>query len=499
MAGMQTDPAFTTALELRRAILRKEISPVEVVAASIERMEALEPALNCFVTRTPEMALEAARAAEKAILAGHDPGALGGLPISVKDLIAVGGVRLTFGSRTMADNIAPADAPSVERVKAAGACILGKTTTPEFGCKGTGDSPLTGVTRNPWDPSKTPGGSSAGAASSVATGVTPFALCTDGGGSARIPAAMCGLVGVKAQFGRVPVFPASAMPTMAHVGVLARTVRDTALLLSVVSGHDRRDPFSVAGPVPDYLGACDRPLEGMRVAWSPTLGYAEPLAEVVAVCEEAVRALEAAGCRVDVIDDLLSKDPLDLWVSEFYAGAGTRLRRHLEEERELLDPAIAAVLDRALGQSLQEYYTKVFARYEFRETMRIFFEDIDLLATPTVPVPAFDVGLDVPPQLPQRDVVSWQYYTYPFNLTGQPAASVPAGFTHDGLPVGVQLVAKINHETDLFRAAAALERVRPWAGRRPGGLGGAGNALLQEHEARPQESLGAPPVDAEGI
>ncbi|MCJ7795815.1 MAG: amidase, partial [Thermoleophilia bacterium] len=264
---MQTDPAFTSALELRAAMGRKEISPVEVVTAAIARMEAYEPVLNCFVTRTPELALEAAMAAEAAILAGEDPGALGGLPISVKDLIAVGGVRLTFGSRTMAGNIAPADAPSVERLKAAGACILGKTTTPEFGCKGTGDSPLTGITRNPWDPSKTPGGSSAGAASSVAAEVTPFALCTDGGGSARIPAAMCGLVGVKAQFGRVPVFPTSAMPTMAHVGVLARTVRDAALLLSVVSGHDRRDPFSVAGPVPDYLGACDHPLEGMRVVW----------------------------------------------------------------------------------------------------------------------------------------------------------------------------------------------------------------------------------------
>jgi Asp-tRNA(Asn)/Glu-tRNA(Gln) amidotransferase A subunit family amidase len=464
---MQTDPAFTSALELRAAMGRKEISPVEVVTAAIARMEAYEPVLNCFVTRTPELALEAAKAAEAAILAGEDPGALGGLPISVKDLIAVGGVRLTFGSRTMAGNIAPADAPSVARVRAAGACILGKTTTPEFGCKGTGDSPLTGITRNPWDPSKTPGGSSAGAASSVAAEVTPFALCTDGGGSARIPAAMCGLVGVKAQFGRVPVFPTSAMPTMAHVGVLARTVRDAALLLTAISGHDRRDPFSVAGPVPDYLGACERSVEGMRVVWSPTLGYAEPLAEVVAVAEEAVRALQGAGCRVDVMDHVMDEDPLDLWVSEFYAGAGTRLRRHLEEEREQLDPAIAAVLDRALSQSLQEYYTKVFRRYDFRETMRTFFESIDLLVTPTVPVPAFAVGLDVPPQLPQRNVVSWQYYTYPFNLTGQPAASVPAGFTAAGLPVGLQLVAKINHETDLFRAAAALESVRPWEGRRP--------------------------------
>lgn len=459
--------AYTSALDLSQAIASRDVSPVEVMQHCLRRMEALEPSLNCFVTPMPEQAMAAARQAERAVLAGEPLGPLHGLPISVKDLIAVGGVPMTFGSRVMAKNIAGADAPSVERVKAAGACIIGKTTTTEFGCKAAGDSPLTGTTRNPWDVSKTPGGSSLGAASSVAAGVTPFALGTDGGGSIRVPSSFTGLFGLKAQFGRVPVFPASATPTLAHVGPIARTVRDAALLLGVLSGHDRRDPFGVAGPAPDYLAACDKPVKGMRIAWSPTLGYATPDPEVVTIAEAAVKTLAGLGCEIIPADDFIGEDPFDLWVSEFYAGVGTRLGSALRDTPEVLDPAVASVLGAALDQTLESYYAKVFRRYDFREQMRARFESIDLLVSPTAPVTALDVGLDVPRQLAGRNIISWQFYTYPFNLTGQPAASVPAGFTAAGLPVGLQMVARINSEVDIFRAAAALESVRPWAHRTP--------------------------------
>jgi len=215
--------AYATAMEIRASIVGKEVSATEVMAETISRMESLEPMLNAFVTTTPEQAMEAARAADRLLAEGGEPGPLHGVPISVKDLINVGGVRTTFGSRTMADNVVEDDAPSVDRARAAGACIIGKTTTTEFGCKaGGGDSPLSGITRNAWDPSKTTGGSSAGAATSVAAGVTPFALGTDGGGSIRIPASFCGVFGIKAQFGRVPVFPTSATPTLAHVGWRSR-------------------------------------------------------------------------------------------------------------------------------------------------------------------------------------------------------------------------------------------------------------------------------------
>jgi Asp-tRNA(Asn)/Glu-tRNA(Gln) amidotransferase A subunit family amidase len=457
------DGGHATASEIRAAIVRGEVSATEVVAETLSRIESVEPVLNAFVTLMPEQAMEAARAADRLLAEGREPGPLHGVPISVKDLINVGGVRTTFGSRTMADNVAEADAPSVERVRAAGACVIGKTTTTEFGSKaGGGDSPLSGVTRNAWDTSKTPGGSSAGAATSVAAGVTPLALGTDGGGSIRIPASFCGVFGMKAQFGRVPVFPTSATPTLGHVAPMARSVRDAALLLDVISGFDARDPASISGPVPDYLAACDAPVDGMRVAWSPTLGYARPNQEVLEIAEGAVRAFEDFGCSVELVEEVM-EDPVDMWNAEFYAGAGTRLKGALRNSRELLDPAVAEILEDALRGTVEEYYTKVFARYELREKVRRFFESHDLLLTPTLPVPPFEGGVNVPPELHDRSIVSWVYYTYPFNLTGNPATSIPCGFTDDRLPVGLQMVTGTNRETDLLRAAAAFEAARPWA------------------------------------
>ena len=464
MTGHST---YATAQEIRDRIVRKEISATEVMTETLSRMEALEPTLNAFVTPTPERAMEAAREADRLLGEGGEPGPLHGVPISVKDLINVGGVRTTFGSLTMADNVAQDDAPSVERARAAGACVIGKTTTTEFGCKaGGGDSPLSGITRNAWDPSKTTGGSSAGAATSVAAGVTPFALGTDGGGSVRIPSSLCGVFGIKAQYGRVPVFPTSATPTLGHVGPISRTVRDAALLLGVISGFDARDPASVSEPVPDYLAACEAPVGGMRVAWSPTLGYARPTSEVLEIAEGAVRTIEEMGCPVDLVEDVM-EDPVELWSAEFYAGAGTRLKDALRNSRELLDPAVADVLDGALEATVVDYYEKVFARYALREKVRRFFERYDLLLTPTLPVPAFGAGVNVPPGLPDRNVVSWVYYTYPFNLTGNPAASISCGFTVDGLPVGLQAVAATNREADLLRLGAALESAQPWANSYP--------------------------------
>jgi Asp-tRNA(Asn)/Glu-tRNA(Gln) amidotransferase A subunit family amidase len=464
---MEKDLLYKSAVELRDLIAAKEISPVELLDRSLARLEEVEPKLNSFVTTTEDVAYAAARKAEKAILDNDAPGLLHGLPISVKDLIAMDGVRYTFGSRVSADNIAAVDAPAVERVRREGGVIIGKTTTSEFGCKAVGDSPLTGITRNPWDVSKTPGGSSAGAAASVASGVTPFALGTDGGGSVRIPGSLTGLFAVKAQFARVPVFPEAATPTLAHVGPMARTVRDAALLLTAVAGFDRRDPFAVAEPVPDFLAACDQPVKGMRIAWSPTLGYANPTSEVVGLCEQAVRTFEELGCEVELVDKVMESDPIDMWMSEFYAGVGTRLKTMFAGQTERLDPAVAEMLSGALDRTLEEYWTQVFNRYRFREEMRQFMERYDLLVSPVLPVPAFDVGLNVPPQIPDANVISWVRYTYPFNLTGQPGASLPVGFTGEGLPVGLQLISKTIRETDIFRVSAAFEAARPWSDKKP--------------------------------
>jgi Asp-tRNA(Asn)/Glu-tRNA(Gln) amidotransferase A subunit family amidase len=462
--------AYMTVTEIRQLVVGKQASAVEIVTSALDRLDALEPTLNAFVTRSPELALEAARRADAAVANGDPLPPLLGVPISVKDLIDVRGIPTRLGSTTTPTTPATADAPSVERVKAAGSCILGKTTTTEFGCKaGGGNSPLTGITRNPWDPATCPGGSSAGAAASVAAGITPVALGTDGGGSCRIPAALCGLVGVKAQYGRVPVFPPSATPTLGHVGAIARTVTDAAQLLQVLSGFDPRDPASVAEVVPDFVGACDRGAAGVRIAWSPTLGYARVQDdEVLTLAEEAVRRLEAAGCLVQTVEQVFDRDPIELWNAEFYAGVGLKLKSALEQARDALDPAVADLLGDALyGQTLEQYFTKFFQRYQLREEFRRRLDPYDVLITPTLPVAALGAGVDVPAGLEDRNAVSWVYYTYPFNLTGNPAASVPCGVTRAGMPVGLQIVAKTLREVDLFRVAGALESAAPWADRRP--------------------------------
>jgi aspartyl-tRNA(Asn)/glutamyl-tRNA(Gln) amidotransferase subunit A len=458
---MSADFDAMTAMDLRAKIARREVSPVEVTQRALDKAEATQGSLNAFFFLMPEQAMAAAKAAEAAVMRGEPLGLLHGVPLSIKDLIAVGGERFAFGSRCMENNVAAADAPSVERARKAGAIIIGKTTTSEFGCKGVGDSPLTGITRNPWNLQKTPGGSSAGAAASVAAGVTPFALGTDGGGSVRIPGSLTGLAAIKGQFGRIPVWPVSATTTLAHVGPMARTVEDAALLFMACAGYDPRDPYSVAGPVPDLLAACKQDVKGLRVAYSPTLGYARPDAEVRRVVDAAAKQFESFGCTVDLVERVFERDPVDIWSAEFYAGAGTRLRPFLETRRELIDPAVANILEQALRQELRGYYNKVFERYALRDALRPFFERYDILLSPVLPVTSLDVGKNVPDHLPDRDLVSWVYYTYPFNLTGQPAATVCAGIAADGMPVGLQVVGRALGEADVVRAAAAYEGGQP--------------------------------------
>ena len=451
-----------TANELRRLVASKKVSPVELTQRALAKAEATQKTLNAFFVLLPREALAAAKAAEEAVMRNEPLGLLHGLPFSAKDLMAVANVRYASGSRTMADNIASVDAPAVERAKAAGAILIGKTTTSEFGCKPVGDNPLTGVTRHPWNLAKTPGGSSAGAAASVAAGITPFALGTDGGGSVRIPCCFTGLAGIKAHFGRVPVWPASATPTLAHVGPIARNIGDAALLLTAIGGYDPRDPFSVSAAMPDLLGAASgADVTDLRVAYSPTLGYARPDPAVEAIVAQAVRAFENLGCKVDLVEKVFDKDPADLWTAEFYAGVGTRLRSFVEKQRDLLDPAVAEVLDAALAQDMRSYYEKVFERYALRDKVRTFFETYDLLLSPVLPVASLDAGKNIPDQLSDRNLVSWVFYTYPFNLTGQPAATVCAGIAADGMPVGLQIVGRALGEYDVVRAAAAFERTKP--------------------------------------
>ncbi len=452
--------AFLSAADMAKGFASKEFSPVEVLDDVFGRLNGLEPRLNMFVSVDPEGAREQAKASEQRMLRGERLSALDGIPTSIKDLIALKGLPQRSGSRATPSSPVEFDAPVVERLRKAGAVFLGKSTTSEFGCKAVGDSPLTGITRNPWDISCTPGGSSCGAGAMVASGLVPYAIGTDGGGSLRIPGALCGLVGFKPQFARVPIYPTSATPTLAHVGSLARTAEDTAMVLRVICGFDRLDPFSVSGPTPDF--ASDRPVgRTLRIAWSPTLGYARVDPEVLEICEAAARTFDGLGYKVELVEHVMD-DPVDLWTAEFYAGVGTRLRATVENNPEQLDPAVLNVLSRAVMQDMRSYYDHVFARYVFRERMRSFFDRYDLLLSPTLPVAAFPVGMNTPPGYEDKSIVSWVFYTYPFNLTGQPAISIPAGLTTNGLPVGLQLVAPSHQDELLIQAAAAFESVSPF-------------------------------------
>ena len=447
---------FISVSELSKLIKNKEVSPTELLDNTLKKIEKLDPILNSFAFLDIEGAKSLAKESEKRMMSNSLLSELDGIPTSIKDLIAQKNLPQRFGSKTTSDNLVSADAPSVERLRNAGAVLLGKSTTSEFGCKGVGDSPLTGITKNPWNPELTPGGSSCGAASMVAAGIVPYAIGTDGGGSIRIPASLTGLFGIKAQFGRVPVYPTSATPTLAHVCPLTRNVLDACKVLQIISGKDFRDPFTVTENAPIFENFI-KEKKSYKIAWSPTLGYGKNDGNIMEILDKAIKNISSLGYKIDTIDKVLDEDPVNLWNAEFYAGVGTRLKSVIENSPALIDPAVLEVLKVAINQKMNDYYSLVFQRYAFREKMRIFFEQYDLLITPTLPCVAFEVGLNVPKNMPDKNIVSWVTYTYPFNLTGQPAASINAGFTKENLPVGMQVIGKNNCEIDVLNFCKQFE------------------------------------------
>jgi aspartyl-tRNA(Asn)/glutamyl-tRNA(Gln) amidotransferase subunit A len=457
---------FMSAVDLAEAIRSKRVSPVDVVEAVLSRIERVNPRLNAYCAVTADAARAEARAAEAALVRGGALGPLHGVPFSVKDLVITRGVRTAFGSRIYEHNIPDEDAPVVERLRAAGAILVGKTTTPEFGWKGTTDSPLTGISRNPWDLTKTPGGSSGGAAAAVAAGLAPLAVGTDGGGSIRIPGSFCGVLGLKPTYGVVPVYPVPATGTLSHVGPMTRTVRDAALMLEIMAGPDDRDPLSFpasgSAPVRD-LGAGIR---GLRVAWSPTFGYATVAPEVLRVTEAAVARFQEFGCRVERVERVFA-DPDPIWAPLFYAGVAARLHDALPEWRDRLDPGLREVVEEGARIGAVQLKKAEFARAMFYHEVRRFFLQYDLLLSPTLAALPFAAGAERPTDAPCGSRLAWVAFTYPFNLTGQPAATVPAGFTTDGLPIGLQIVGRRLQDALVLRAAAALEAAAPWAQKRP--------------------------------
>ena len=465
-----TDLGFTSANELAQLIRRRSLSPVEITRTVLERIERLNHQLGAYVMVHAERALGEARAAEQAVMASEPLGPLHGVPISIKDNLWTTGERTTYGSRLLAEFVAPQDAPSVARLRAAGAVLVGRTNLPEFAWRGSTDNRLFGESRNPWDLTRTPGGSTGGGAAAVAAGLGPLALGSDGAGSIRIPASFCGLVGFKPTFGRVPMYPAAGgNELVAHVCPLARTVRDVGLMMSAIARHDPRDPFALPDDGVDYRSACDESLARtpLRIAWSADLGFAPVERETREIAETAARAFAEIGVTVDEATPDLGDPSSILKILYGGAQAGAHAARSAEQKAQM-DPDLVAYAEASAGLSVVEYVRAVGARQAMVDALRRFFERYDLLLTPTLCLPAFPLGVVGPTEVAGRKVthLGWTL-CYPFNYSGQPAVSVPAGWTASGLPVGLQIVGRRLEDALVLRAAATFEALRPWADRRP--------------------------------
>jgi aspartyl-tRNA(Asn)/glutamyl-tRNA(Gln) amidotransferase subunit A len=458
---MGSDFCAMTAAELLEGYRRKAFSPVEVAGAVLKRIEALNPTLNAFNLVAGDEALESARQAEARWMSGSATGLLDGVPVSIKDIVLTRGWPTLRGSKAV-DAKGPwqDDAPATARLREQGAVLVGKTTTPEFGWKGVCDSPLTGITRNPWNPAKTPGGSSGGAAAALAAGMAPLAVGTDGGGSIRIPCSFTGLFGIKPSFGRVPAWPLSPFGTVAHVGPMTRSVADAALMLNVLAQPDARDWHALPYEARDYRMGLEAGVQDLRIAYSPDLGYARVDAEVAAIVRQAVAVFSELGARVE------EKHPgfenaAELFRVHWFSGAAALLRNFPAEKKKLMDPGLLEVAAQGEKIGAGQILDAQMKRGALGTQMNLFHRDYDLLLTPTLSVPAFDVGREYPDSAGNERWTDWTPFTYPFNLTQQPAASIPCGFTKAGLPVGLQLVGPRYADALVLRAARAFEAARP--------------------------------------
>ena len=454
---MVQDDAFLDLHGLLEAFREGRLTPGEATETALARIDRLEPHLNAFQTVDREGAREAAAGADARWCAGQPLGPLDGVPVTIKDLTAVKGLPLRQGSATSSDQPAPRDAPCVARLRAAGAVILGKTTTPEFGWKGMTDGPLFGFTRNPWDLARTPGGSSGGAAAALAAGIGAVAHGSDGGGSIRIPASYCGLAGLKPAFGRVPHHPnEGAFCTVSVQGPIARNLRDAALLLNIMAQPDPRDWYALPYDGRDYREPLSAGVAGLSLAYSADLGGAEPRPEVLGPFQEAVARLRALGAEVTEVGSLFP--PLEDRFHDYWlAGFAARIRGLSAAQRDLLDPRLRELAEAGLAVTLADYDRDMAARAALGRQMNQLHQDYAALITPTMPT------LPPPVETPYHSQAfdRWRdatAYSLPFNLTGQPAASIPCGLSPEGLPVGLQVVGPAHGEATLLRVAGALEQ-----------------------------------------
>lgn len=473
---MTDDPlAFLSATGLAAAMRARRLSSVEVMRATLDRISHAQPILNAFITIAADTAMAQARKAEAALMRGGAVGPLHGVPVAVKDLVPTAGIRTTWGSLIFKDHVPDADAVVVARLKQAGAIIVGKTTTPEFGQQCLTEAPLFGRTRNAWRGDRTSGGSSGGSAVAVAAGLVPLAVATDGGGSTRIPAACNGVVGFKQGLGVVPQeYAQDGFGNISYITPMTRTVADTALMLSVMAGADPRDPLSTGRPAWDFIGAAAPvgDLAGTRVAWRPRLGNTAVAASVLSACEASIAVLTSLGATVSELTTPF-ENPESVWFVNNGSYRRAQFGHHLEQHRAIMCPTFVRQMDRVASYSAAELYEAIFARTRLYRQVQAWFDIADIVAMPTLsrPAPPIDQDFFGPIEIDNQSVenirAAWYPYTMPFNLTGNPAISLPCGFDAAGMPLAIQLIARPGEDERLLRVAALFEHAQPWTGRVP--------------------------------
>jgi aspartyl-tRNA(Asn)/glutamyl-tRNA(Gln) amidotransferase subunit A len=459
--------AFLPATRLLELYRSRELSPVEATEAALQQIERYNSHVNAFCLVDADGALDSARESEERYGRGEPAGKLDGVPTSVKDVFLTRGWPTLRGSRAVdPDQEWTEDAPVTARLREHGAVLLGKTTTPELGWKGVTDSPATGVTGNPWDPDLTPGGSSGGSAAAIVLGMGRLTVGTDGGGSVRIPAAFSGLFGLKPTFGRVPVWPVSPYGALSHSGPMTSTVADAALMMDVLSEPDARDATALPPESISYLEEIKEGMGDLRIAYSPDFGYVDVDPEVAEKVASAAAAFEELGASVEEMDPGF-EDPIDIFRVHWYAAVANALSPYDDEAREVMDPGLVELAEEGAGYSALEYLEADGRKAKLGVRMSRFHEQYDLLLSPALPIPAFGAGREVPEGWPDERWMSWTPFSYPFNLTQQPAASVPCGFTEAGLPVGLQIVGGKYQDALVLRASHAYQEAHPFTDRRP--------------------------------
>lgn len=454
------DPGTMTAAQLSRAYERKDISPLEATRAALDRIERFNDAVNAYVLVDREGAEKAAGDSARRWGRGEPLSPIDGVPVSMKDLTDVKGWPSREGSLITDDTPCDRDAPPARMLREAGAVLLGKTNSPEFGWKGVTDNRVFGATANPWDTSLTPGGSSGGAGAAAALNMGALHQGGDSGGSIRIPASFCGVFGFKPTFGWTPQWPPSTEPTLSHIGPLTRTVEDAAMMLNVIGRYDYVDPYANRGQPEDWGEDLDKGLHGLRIAYSPDLGYATVDPGVAARVREAARKLEALGADVVEIDPGF-ESPIRIFQMIWFTASLVLYQDCTPAQRKKLDPGLVDNAKRAEEWSAADHFRKLTERARFTEKLEQFNRDYHLLMTPTVAVPPFEIDHNTPPGSRMEDWTEWSPFTYPFNLSQQPAASIPCGLTDEGLPVGFQLAGGKHDDVRVLRAAHAFMAAHP--------------------------------------